>query len=137
VKKNRHALKTQLLVNLKDGQIICLAFANGKKHNFRLLEEFHTHVLPDTLLEAYTRYLGLSDLHSNSSLPKKRSKKHPLTIQERRENKEIFRQHIFVEHTIRFVKRFRILSERYRNRRNRFALRFSLIAGICNFDRLA
>ena len=30
-----------------------------------------------------------------------------------------------------------ILSERYRNRRKRFALRFSLIAGICNFDRLA
>ena len=36
-----------------------------------------------------------------------------------------------------FVKRFRILSERYRNRRKRFALRFSLIAAICNFDRLA
>ena len=30
-----------------------------------------------------------------------------------------------------------ILSERYRNRRCRFALRFSLIAGICNFDRFA
>lgn len=30
-----------------------------------------------------------------------------------------------------------ILSERYRNRRKRFALRFSLIAGTCNFDRLA
>ena len=38
---------------------------------------------------------------------------------------------------IHFAKRFRILSERYRNRRKRFALRFSLIAGICNFDRLA
>ena len=43
----------------------------------------------------------------------------------------------YVEHVIRFVKRFRILSECYRNRRKRFALRFSLIAGICNFDRLA
>ncbi|MEY8576002.1 IS5/IS1182 family transposase, partial [Oscillospiraceae bacterium 21-37] len=32
---------------------------------------------------------------------------------------------------------FRILSERYRNRRHRFALRFSLIAGICNFDHFA
>ena len=50
---------------------------------------------------------------------------------------EISRKRIFVEHAIRFLKRFRILSERYRNRRKRFALRFSLIAGICNFDRLA
>jgi hypothetical protein len=32
------------------------------------------------------------------------------------------------------VKRFRILSERYRNRRKRFGLRFNLIAGIHNFE---
>ncbi len=130
-------MKTQLLVNLKDGQIICLAFANGKKHDFRLFKESRAHVLPDTQLAADTGYLGLTDLHSNSSLPKKRSKKHPLTKQERRENREISKQRIFVEHVIRFLKRFRILSEPYRNRRNRFVLRFSLIAGICNFDRLA
>ncbi len=126
-----------MLVNLKDGQIICLDFSNGKKHDFRLFKESRVHVLPDTLLEADTGYQGLTGLHTNSRLPKKRSKKHALTKQERRENREISRQRIFVEHAIRFVKRFRILSERYRNRRNRFALRFSLIAGICNFDRLA
>lgn len=40
------------------------------------------------------------------------------------------------EHVIGRLKRFRILSERYRNHRKRFALRFSLIAGICNFDLL-
>jgi len=74
------------------------------------------------VLEADTGYLGLADLHSNSSLPKKRSKKHPLTNQERQENREISKQRIFVEHAIRFVKRFRILSERYRNRRNRWYL---------------
>jgi len=128
---------TQMLVNLKDGQIIWLAFANGKKHDFRLFKESYAHVLPDALLEADTGYLGLTTLHTTSSLPNKCSKNHPLTKRERRENKEISRQRIFVEHVIRFVKRFRILSERYRNRRNRFALRFSLIAGICNFDHLA
>jgi len=126
-----------MLVNLKDGEIICLAFSNGKKHDFRLFKDSHVHVLPDTLLEGDTGYLGLTTLHTNSSLPKKRSKNHPLTKRERRENRGISRQRIFVEPVIRFVKRFRILSERYRNRRNRFALRFSLIADICNFDRLA
>ncbi len=121
-------------MNPKNGQIICLAFANGRKHDFRLFRESHAHVLPDTLLKADTGYLGLVGLHANSCLPKKRSKKHPLTKQEHRENREISRQRVLVEHVIRFVKRFRILSEPYRNRRNRFALRFSLIAGICNFD---
>ncbi len=102
-KKKRHTLKTQILVNLKDGQIIALAFANGKKHDFRLFKESRTHVLPEILLEADTGYLGLANLHANSILPKKRSKKHPLTKQNRRENRTVSSQRIFVEHTIRFL----------------------------------
>ena len=89
------------------------------------------------MLEADTGYQGLAQIHANSLLPKKRSKHHRLTKQESNKDREISRKRIFVEHAIRFVKRFRILSERYRNRRCRFALRFSLIAGICNFDRFA
>ena len=126
-----------MLVNLKNGEIICLAFASGRKHDFRLFRDSRIHVRAETLLEADTGYQGLAQLYANSLLPKKRSKNHPLTKQQRKENREISRKRIFVEHAIRFVKRFRILSERYRNRRNRFSLRFSLIAGICNFDRFA
>ena len=125
-----------MLVDFQNGEIIALAFSNGKKHDFQLFKESRTHVKAETVLQADTGYLGLAQIHANSLLPKKRSKNHPLTDQERRSNREISRKRIFVEHAIRFVKRFRILSERYRNRRKRFALRFSLIAGICNFDRL-
>ncbi len=125
-----------MLVDFQNGEIIALAFSNGKKHDFQLFKESRTHVKAETVLEADTGYLGLAQIHANSLLPKKRSKNHPLTDQERKSNREISRKRIFVEHAIRFVKRFRILSERYRNRRKRFALRFSLIAGICNFDRL-
>jgi hypothetical protein len=32
------------------------------------------------------------------------------------------------------VKIFRILAERYRNRRKRFGLRFNLIAALCNAE---
>ena len=126
-----------MLVDLKNGAIICLTFANGKKHDFRLFKDSRVHVRAETLLEADTGYQGLAQVHANSLLPKKRSKNYPLTKQQRKENREISKKRIFVEHAIRFVKRFRILSERYRNRRKRFALRFSLIAGICNFDRFA
>ena len=125
-----------MLVDFQNGEIIALAFSHGKKHDFQLFKESRTHVKAETVLEADTGYLGLAQIHANSLLPKKRSKNHPLTDQERKSNREISRKRIFVEHAIRFVKRFRILSERYRNRRKRFALRFSLIAGICNFDRL-
>jgi hypothetical protein len=39
-----------------------------------------------------------------------------------------------VEHVIGQLKVFRILQERYRNRRKRFGLRLSLMAGIYNYD---
>ena len=125
------------MVDLKNGEIISLAFANGKKHDFQLFKDSLVHARAETLLEADAGYQGLAQMHTNSLLPKKRSKNRPLSQQERKENREISRKRIFIEHAIRFIKRFRILSERYRNRRKRFALRFSLITGICNFDRSA
>ena len=126
-----------MLVSLQTGEIIALAFSNGKRHDFQLFRDSHVHVKAETVLEADTGYQGLAHIHANSLLPKKRSKNHPLSKQERKDNRRISRERILVEHAIRFVKRFRILSERYRNRRHRFALRFSLIAGICNFDRFS
>ena len=74
------------------------------------------HVKAETMLEADTGYLGLAQIHPNSLLSKKRSKNHPLTKQQRRDNRKISRKRILVEHAICAVKRFRILSERYRNR---------------------
>ncbi|MDR2882664.1 MAG: IS5/IS1182 family transposase, partial [Alistipes sp.] len=38
------------------------------------------------------------------------------------------------ENIIREVKIFRIIAEKYRNRRRRFALRFNLIAAIYNLN---
>ncbi|MDR1941664.1 MAG: IS5/IS1182 family transposase, partial [Endomicrobium sp.] len=39
-----------------------------------------------------------------------------------------------VENVIGKIKRFHIISHRYRNRRKRFGLRFNLIAAIHNFE---
>jgi hypothetical protein len=44
------------------------------------------------------------------------------------------KERVVNEWVIGILKRFRILAERYRNRRKRFQLRFSLIAGIYNFE---
>lgn len=38
------------------------------------------------------------------------------------------------ENVIGVVKRFRIIAEKYRNRRSRFNLRFNIIAGIYNYE---
>jgi hypothetical protein len=67
-------------------------------------------------------------------MPKKKSKKNPLTTEQKQKNREISRERVPNEHVIGLVKRFKILADRYRNRRKRFGLRFNLIAGICNVD---
>jgi hypothetical protein len=67
-------------------------------------------------------------------MPKKRSKKNPLSKDDKRLNRKISRDRVGVENVNACVKRFKIVSDRYRNRRKRFGLRFSLIAALYNRD---
>ena len=123
------------MVDKKSCKIICVALATGKRHDFRLYKESKTYIRKDIQAETDTGYQGIAKIHANSVLPKKRTKKAPLTKEEKRQNNEISSQRATNEHTIGFIKRFKILAERYRNRRKRFGLRLNLIAGICNFDK--
>jgi hypothetical protein len=67
-------------------------------------------------------------------MPKKKSKKHPLTKADKLRNQEISKERVLNENVIGKIKRFKIVADRYRNRRKRFGLRFNLIAGIYNFE---
>ena len=126
-----------MLINPEIGEIISLAFEKGKVHDFQLFKSSQIHLKSGSQLTANSDYQGLTKLHTNSVLPKKSSKSRPLSKQDRKKNRNISRKRITVEYVIALVKRFRILPERYRNRRKRFSLRFSLIAGICNFEQLS
>jgi hypothetical protein len=83
---------------------------------------------------ADTGYQGIQKIHNNSELPKKKSKKKPLTKQDKKENQRISSIRITIENIIREVKIFRIVAEKYRNRQRRFTLRFNLIAAIYNLN---
>ena len=124
-------------MNKTDRTIICTAFSEGKKHDFNLYKKSKTHAKPNTKIMTYTAFIGIKKIHANSELPHKNSKNHKLTKEQKKENHRISSERVVNEHAIGFVKRFKIISDRYRNRRKRFGLRFNLIAGICNFDLLA
>jgi len=126
-------VKTQVVVDKSTRKVICTAFANGKRHDFRLFKDSKTHIKEEIQADTDTGFQGIKEIHLNSVLPKKKSKKKPLTKEEKAFNRKISSERIFNEHAIGFIKRFKILSERYRNRRKRFGLRFNLIAGICNY----
>ncbi len=49
-------------------------------------------------------------------------------------NKTLSKIRIKIEHVFAKLKRFKILTLKYRNKIRRFALRFNLIAGIYNFE---
>ena len=79
-----------------------------------------------------TGYQGISKIHLNVMIPKKRSKKNPLTIDDKVKNKAISSERVTIENIIREIKIFRIIAEKYRNRRKKYGLRFNLIAAIYN-----
>jgi hypothetical protein len=76
----------------------------------------------------------LKKLHSNSQLPKKMSKKTPLTKEDKQNNRQLSRERVLNENVIGMLKRFKIIADRYRNRRKRFGLRFNLIAALYNME---
>ena len=123
-----------MIINQQTKQILATAFANGSTHDFRLFQENQTDIACQVLCLADAGYQGLTGVHPNSQTPTKKSKYHPLTSEQKKANRTLSRQRIFVEHVIRRVKIFRILSERYRNRRKRFGLRFNLIASLYNLE---
>ncbi len=73
-------------------------------------------------------------MHEKSKTPRKKPRKSELTDEQKQSNRELARRRVVVEHVIRSLKIFRILAERYRNRRKRFRLRFNLIAGLHNYE---
>jgi len=79
-------------------------------------------------------YMGIKKMQPNSQVPKKRSRKRPLSRDDKRMNRNIASERALNENVIGGLKRFKILSDRYRNRRKRFGLRFNLIAGIYNLE---
>lgn len=113
---------------------MCIYNNHGKTHDFRIFKESGTHVNPEALIAVDSGYQGLQKLHANTELPKKRTKKNPLSDGDKKKNREISSKRVLNENVIGIVKRFRILAEKYRNRRKRFNLRFNLIAGIYNFE---
>ncbi len=116
------------------GKIICIAVGKGRKHDFRLFKESKTCFHPQLNVKADSGYQGIAKIHPQSEVPYKRSKKKPLTREQKLYNRSVSSERVLVEHAIRKLKIFRILSERYRNRRKRFGLRVNLIAGIVNYE---
>ena len=133
-KKKRHTLKTQLVVEKSTRRVLCLAHEKGRRHDFRLFKKSKVRLHPETKAVVDSGYQGLQRRHANTEMPKKRGKKTPLSVADKKSNRVISNERVACENVIALLKRFKIIADRYRNHRRRFGLRFFLIAAIYNFE---
>lgn len=122
------------MVNTKTNEIICTAVSKGKVHDFKIWKESQIGIGKKIELLADKGYQGIKKLHKNSRIPFKKTKKIALNQEQKNFNRQLAKERIVIEHIHRKLKIFRIISSRYRNRRQRFGLRFNLIAGIYNWS---
>jgi len=118
--------------------IICTELFNGKAHDGTIFKKT-TRVNPSILVLGDSGYRGIQKVHANTLLPIRHKADIDKLSDEQKanrkvNNKKIASQRMKIEHIIGLVKRFKIVSDRYRNRRKRFGLRLNLICGICNFE---
>jgi hypothetical protein len=103
-------------------------------HDFCLFK--HSQILLSKTIECLVDkgYQGIQKLHANSQVPQKKPRNGDLSFSDKKTNKALARKRVIGEHVNRKLKIFKILADRYRNRRKRFGLRFNLIAGLYNYE---
>lgn len=130
-KKKRHTHKIQLVIDANTKQIICIHFAKGSCHDFKLYKNSKLHIHPDIKQKTDSGYQGSKKIHPNTDNPIKGSKNHKLTKEEKKQNRELAKQRVFIEHTNAKCKVFKLMENRYRSH-SRMGLRFTLIACFVN-----
>lgn len=134
-KKKRFTHKIQVVIDADTGRIVCVHVANGACHDFKLYKQTRLPLRPDITQQVDAAYKGAQKWHTNTQLPYKASKNHPLTKEQKKENRQLAQQRIKVEHTNCRLKVFNLLENRYRSH-SRFGLRVTLIACFVNANQL-
>ena len=130
-KKKCHTIKTEIQVT-EEGRIVAVSKPHpGAVHDMEVRRRGPP--LPGSS-RAYvdSGYQGLQKQHQQTELPYKRQKGKPLTKDEKEYNHALSRIRVKVENIIRRLKIFRILCERYRNKRRGYGIKINIIAGIVN-----
>lgn len=130
-KKKRHTIKTEIIVTAQGRIISASKPAPGRVSDITIRRRGAP--LPQgARIYADSGYQGLQDEHPDTDIPYKKSKKKPLTKDERAYSHGLSRFRVRVEHAFAKLKSFRMLSERYRYPRASYATKFAIIAGIVN-----
>lgn len=131
-KQKRHTFKVQVALDVSTGCLLNTQGFEGSVHDFALFKRtFKTwRYRPYFIMDK--GYEGIQHLPFKALIPFKKPKGRPLAPEQTHFNREVNRRRIPIEHAFAALKTFKILSTRYRNRRQRLMLRFNLIVGFYN-----
>jgi len=138
-KRSQHTIKSQVLTTKK---LILHVSGNlpGSISDVTVLAGSGImHSIPaDVQVNLDRGYEGAEERYPDNKVykPKRAQRNHPLTLFEKLYNHIINKTRILVEHVIGHVKKFRIVSELYRNRRASHGNFFLAVAGLINFRAL-
>lgn len=114
-KKKRHTHKVHIVIDADTRRIICVHFERGNCHDFQLYKNSKLRLHPGICQKVDSGYQGADKLHLNTQLPKKKTKKNPLTKEHKRANRQHAKERIPVEHINAKAKVFKLLENRYRS----------------------
>ncbi|HXT85259.1 MAG TPA: transposase family protein [Verrucomicrobiae bacterium] len=134
-KKKRHTVKNQLTVN-KDGYIIHkVAYKKEHKHDYNVYKKNHPVISKQVVNVFDLGYLGVETdfLEQLSPIPNRKKINQELSQEEKEYNKNHSRKRIAIEHTICRLKKYRIMSDVFRNRLRKYNRISDIVTGIVKF----
>jgi DDE superfamily endonuclease len=134
-KKKRHIVKNQLMVNNRGYILHKIRHKKGRKHDYDIYKSNHL-ITPKEVVNVYDlEYLGVEkDFPEQlSALPYRKKRNQDLSQEEKEYNKIHSRKRIVIEHTICRLKKYRIMSDTFRNRLRKYNRISDIVTGLVNY----
>jgi hypothetical protein len=135
-KKKQTTRKNIVITNEQKKILVMTPTKSGRRHDKRLTDKFGLveHIPDGVAIWADTGLQGIQKYHPITLIPDKATKNHPLTPEQKQNNRIISSFRITVEHALAGLKRMKAVSDIYRNRIGNTDDRLNLIAaGLWNF----
>lgn len=132
-KKKRHTLKTEYVVTHK-GRIVSASPSHPGSHHDLAVRRNGPRLPKQARVYADSAYQGYDRDHRNLEFPYKKPKRGELTDDEKEYNRGLSGFRVKVEHRIGRTKRYKIVSDRFRNPLRTHGTKISIVAGLVNLE---
>jgi len=135
-KKKRHTIvKTQIMVNNQGFIIHKLRYKKGRRHDYDIYKENHPVISKQVVTVVDLGYLGVEKdfPEQQSCIPIRKKRNIELSQEEKEHNIIHSKKRIVIEHTICKLKKYRIMSDIFRNKLRKYNRVLDIVTGLVNY----